>query len=212
MISTTAQRGMLTDADTCAFVSVMNYTPSTASSSASTSALASSSRQPVASTSTAPDLGWIEVIPKAVAKKAKKDAKRASLASAVSAKEQLALDAEARKLAAKVRQLLTMRALVTRSLINIFPILCPSQKHRLLLLRTLQSHLIRDKSLSAVEKEMALQRALMGKGAKKRLARGGKEVEQEGDEQGDDEDEDERGGTKGEWKGRSFKWKAERRK
>ena len=138
------------------------------------------------SSSTAPDLGWIEVVPKHVTKKAKKDAKKASLASSVSAASQLALDSEARKLAAK--------------------------KHRLLLLRTLQSHLTRDSSLSAVEKEMALQRALMGKGAKKRLAKGGKEVEQEGDGEGDDEEDDARGGKKGEWKGRSFKWKAERRK
>lgn len=59
---------------------------------------------------------------------------------------------------------------------------------------------------------MALQRALMGKGAKKRLAKGGKEVEQDGDGEGDDEEDDARGGKKGEWRGRSFKWKAERRK
>lgn len=59
---------------------------------------------------------------------------------------------------------------------------------------------------------MALQRALMGKGAKKRLSKGGREVAQDGDGEGDDEEDDERGGKKGEWRGRSFKWKAERRK
>ena len=45
------------------------------------------------------------MIPKSVTKKAKKDAKKASLASAVSNDEQLALDADARKLAAKVRHI-----------------------------------------------------------------------------------------------------------
>lgn len=52
----------------------------------------------------------------------------------------------------------------------------------------------------------------MGKGAKKRLSKGGREVPQDGDGEGDDEEDDERGGKKGEWRGRTFKWKAERRK
>jgi hypothetical protein len=59
---------------------------------------------------------------------------------------------------------------------------------------------------------MALQRNLMGKGSKKRLSKGGRQVAQIGDDDGDDEEVDERGGRKGEWKGRTFKWKAERRK
>lgn len=88
----------------------------------------------------------------------------------------------------------------------------PSQKHRLSLLRTLQAHVTRESALRSVEKEMTLQRNLMGKGSKKKISPGGRQVAQVGDDAGDDDEEDERGGRKGEWKGRTFKWKAERRK
>lgn len=83
-------------------LSVRNYSPSAPFAASSPSSAASSSRQPVASTSTAPDLGWIEVTPKADIKKAKREAKKAALSSSVTSAEQIALDAESRKLAAKV--------------------------------------------------------------------------------------------------------------
>jgi U3 small nucleolar RNA-associated protein 11 len=87
-----------------------------------------------------------------------------------------------------------------------------ARKHRLSLLRSLRAHLVRDAQLAATEREMALQRALMGKGAAKKLENA-KRVEVENDEEGDDDEEaDERGGTKGEWRARRFKWKAERRR
>ncbi|CCL98117.1 uncharacterized protein FIBRA_00111 [Fibroporia radiculosa] len=87
-------------------------------------------------------------------------------------------------------------------------------QHRSRLLKELSARLFRDKQLRYAERELEMQRLLMGKGGAKKL-RGAEKVE--GDD-GDDDDEDESGRDTRKkvdekvWKPRVYKWRVERKK
>ncbi|KZT02490.1 small-subunit processome [Laetiporus sulphureus 93-53] len=87
-------------------------------------------------------------------------------------------------------------------------------KHRARLLKELSARLFRDRQLRYAERELEMQRLLMGKGGARRL-RGVEKVENADD---DDEDEDEPRGGDGKkvdekvWKPRVYKWRVERKK
>lgn len=96
------------------------------------------------------------------------------------------------------------------------------QQHRKHLLKELSARLFRDKQLRYAERELEMQRLLMGKGGRRKL----KGVEMvEGEEREDDEDEDELDSRHGRakkpgvkavdeklWKPRVYKWRSERKK
>ncbi|OJT11950.1 U3 small nucleolar RNA-associated protein 11 [Trametes pubescens] len=86
-----------------------------------------------------------------------------------------------------------------------------TQEHRTRLLKELSARLVRDRHLRYAEREMEMQRALMGKGGSKKLS-GVEKITQDGDS--DDEDED-RGPKKVDeqtWKPRVYKWRIERKR
>ena len=88
------------------------------------------------------------------------------------------------------------------------------QKHRRQLIQELSARIERDQQLRYAERELEMQRLLMGKGRTKKL-KGVEVVRDEGD---DDENEDEEDGerpvrTTGKtYKPRMYKWKAERKR
>lgn len=93
-----------------------------------------------------------------------------------------------------------------------------SRKHRSHLLKELAARLARDTQLRYAERELEMQRLLMGKGGSRKI-RGVEKVENDEDE---DEDEDERDARKGKsggaavqdktYKPRVYKWRAERKR
>ena len=88
-----------------------------------------------------------------------------------------------------------------------------SQRHRTRLLKELSARLTRDKQLRYTERELEMQKLLMGKGGSRKL----KGVEKVGDDEDDDDDEEEdRRRTKKvdekTWKPRVYKWKLERKR
>ena len=88
-----------------------------------------------------------------------------------------------------------------------------SQQHRTRLLKELSARLTRDKQLRYTERELEMQKLLMGKGGSRKL----KDVEKVGDDEDDDDDEEEdRRRTKKvdekTWKPRVYKWKLERKR
>jgi len=89
-----------------------------------------------------------------------------------------------------------------------------SKKHRRRLVQELSARIERDQQLRYAERELEMQRLLMGKGRTKKLK--GVEVvmdEGDGDEDEDEEDGDRPARTSGKtYKPRMYKWKAERKR
>jgi len=91
---------------------------------------------------------------------------------------------------------------------------CTIQKHRQQLVRELSARMERDQQLRYAERELEMQRLLMGKGRTKKL-KGVEVVRGEGDDdEGEDgEDEDLPARTSGKtYKPRMYKWKSERKR
>ena len=91
---------------------------------------------------------------------------------------------------------------------------CVVQKHRRRLVQELSARMERDQQLLYAERELEMQRLLMGKGRTKKLR--GVEVVRDGsdgneDEDGEDEDRPARKSEKT-YKPRMYKWKAERKR
>lgn len=101
-----------------------------------------------------------------------------------------------------------------------------NQNHRKRLLKELSARLFRDTQLRYAERELEMQRLMMGKGGRQKL-RGAEKVEGSDEEDGDETDEDEldaRGGRAAKsgsgskavdektWKPRVYKWKIERKR
>ena len=90
---------------------------------------------------------------------------------------------------------------------------CLVQKHRRRLVQELSARMERDQQLRYAERELEMQRLLMGKGRMKKL-KGVEVVKDEGD---DEEDGEEDGGRPGRstrkiYKPRMYKWKVERKR
>ncbi|KAH9858062.1 small-subunit processome [Lenzites betulinus] len=86
-----------------------------------------------------------------------------------------------------------------------------AKEHRTRLLKELSARLVRDRHLRYAERELEMQRALMGKGGAQKVA-GVERIDREGEE---DEDEDERPAKKVDektWKPRVYKWRIERKR
>lgn len=85
------------------------------------------------------------------------------------------------------------------------------QEHRTRLLKELSARLNRDRQLRYAERELEMQRLLMGKGASRKLQ--GVEKMDEGDD-GDDDDDAPRPKKVDEktWKPRVYKWRVERKR
>ncbi|KAJ3523811.1 hypothetical protein NM688_g8664 [Phlebia brevispora] len=81
------------------------------------------------------------------------------------------------------------------------------------LLKELSARLARDKQLRYAERELEMQRLLMGKGGSRKL-RGVEKVEEDGDSEEGESDEDRRPKKVDEktWKPRVYKWKLERKR
>ena len=91
---------------------------------------------------------------------------------------------------------------------------CFAQKHRRRLVQELSARMERDQQLRYAERELEMQRLLMGKGRTKKL-KGVEVVKGESEEDGEDGEED--GGrparsTGKTYKPRVYKWKAERKR
>jgi len=85
-----------------------------------------------------------------------------------------------------------------------------SKRHRLHLLHTLSAHTTRAAHLAEAQKEMELQKALMGKGGKKKLA-SLRPIEESDPEEEMDEDGPQKRRREG-FSGRAFKWATERKR
>lgn len=85
-----------------------------------------------------------------------------------------------------------------------------SKKHRLHLLHTLSSHMTRAAHLKEAQKELELQKLLMGKGGKKKLASLKPAEESDPEEEFGEESGPKR--KREGFSGRAFKWAAERKR
>ncbi|KAI0639541.1 small-subunit processome [Trametes polyzona] len=85
-----------------------------------------------------------------------------------------------------------------------------AKEHRTRLLKELSARLVRDRQLRYAERELEMQRALMGKGASRKLA-GVERVDQEGDED-EEEDRPPKKVDEKTWKPRVYKWRIERKR
>lgn len=88
------------------------------------------------------------------------------------------------------------------------------QEHRTRLLKELSARLFRDRQLRYAERELEMQKYIMGKGAARKL-RGVEKVEDDGDKDDEDDDMAERRPKKVDektWKPRVYKWRVERKK
>ena len=86
------------------------------------------------------------------------------------------------------------------------------QEHRTRLLKELSARLFRDRQLRYAERELEMQKALMGKGASRKLS-GVEKVDDDGVD--DEEDEDAPRPKKVDektWKPRVYKWRVERKR
>ncbi|KAI0375131.1 small-subunit processome [Pilatotrama ljubarskyi] len=86
-----------------------------------------------------------------------------------------------------------------------------AKEHRTRLLKELSARLVRDRQLRYAERELEMQRALMGKGASRKL-RGVEKVEEDGDEDDEDEDRPPKKVDEKTWKPRVYKWRLERKR
>ena len=90
------------------------------------------------------------------------------------------------------------------------------QEHRTRLLKELSARLARDRQLRYAERELEMQRLLMGKGASRKLS--GVEEVKDGNEDDEDEDEDEDAAPRRKkvdektWKPKVYKWRVERKR
>lgn len=81
-------------------------------------------------------------------------------------------------------------------------------------MKELSARLHRDQQLRYAERELEMQKLLMGKGGSRKL-KGVEKVDNEGDEDDDDMDSGSRTSKKGDektWKPRVYKWKLERKR
>ncbi|OSD03204.1 small-subunit processome [Trametes coccinea BRFM310] len=86
-----------------------------------------------------------------------------------------------------------------------------AKEHRTRLLKELSARLVRDRQLRYAERELEMQKALMGKGASRKL-RGVERVDAEEDEDDDDEDRPLKKVDEKTWKPRVYKWRVERKR
>ncbi|KAI8990559.1 small-subunit processome [Trametes punicea] len=86
-----------------------------------------------------------------------------------------------------------------------------AKKHRTRLLKELSARLVRDLQLRYAERELEMQRALMGKGASRKL-KGVERVDEDGNEDDEDEDRPRRKVDEKTWKPRVYKWRIERKR
>ncbi|KAI9065863.1 small-subunit processome [Trametes sanguinea] len=86
-----------------------------------------------------------------------------------------------------------------------------AKEHRTRLLKELSARLVRDRQLRYAERELEMQKALMGKGASRKL-RGVERVDAEEDEDDDDEDRPPKKVDEKTWKPRVYKWRVERKR
>ncbi|KAI0361469.1 small-subunit processome [Trametes cingulata] len=86
-----------------------------------------------------------------------------------------------------------------------------AKEHRTRLLKELSARLVRDRQLRYAERELEMQRALMGKGASRKL-RGVEKVDEDGDEDDEDEDRPPKKVDEKTWKPRVYKWRLERKR
>ena len=85
------------------------------------------------------------------------------------------------------------------------------QEHRTRLLKELSARLVRDRQLRYAERELEMQRLLMGKGASKKLSG----VEKMDDDRNEEDEEDASRPRKVDektWKPRVYKWRVERKR
>lgn len=157
------------------------------SASTSSNAVASSSTSAAPADAPPVDLGWASPPKSKKARKADAAAALAASSSSSAAPTAAALAAEAE--ADRVRK---------------------SKKHRLHLLHSLSSHLTRAAHLAEAQKEMELQKLLMGKGGKKKLASLKPEEESDPEEEFDEDNPQKR--RREGFSGRAFKWAAERKR
>ncbi|PSS29580.1 hypothetical protein PHLCEN_2v2728 [Hermanssonia centrifuga] len=87
-----------------------------------------------------------------------------------------------------------------------------ASQHRTRLLKELSARLTRDKQLRYAEREMEMQKLLMGKGASRKMK--GVERVEDGDKEGDESDDDKPRKKVDEkiWKPRVYKWRVERKR
>lgn len=88
------------------------------------------------------------------------------------------------------------------------------QVHRSRLLKELSARLHRDEQLRYAEREMEMQKLLMGKGGSRKMA-GVEEVKDDKDDEDEDMDEDarpRRSANEKTWKPRVYKWRLERKR
>ena len=86
------------------------------------------------------------------------------------------------------------------------------QERRTRLLKELSARLVRDRQLRYAERELEMQKALMGKGAARKMS-GVERVDDDGND--DSDDEDARRPKKADektWKPRVYKWRVERKR
>ncbi|KAJ8495639.1 hypothetical protein ONZ51_g1565 [Trametes cubensis] len=86
-----------------------------------------------------------------------------------------------------------------------------AKEHRKRLLKELSARLVRDRHLRYAERELEMQKALMGKGASRKL-RGVEKVEGDDDDEDDDEDRPPKKVDEKTWKPRVYKWRVERKR
>ena len=88
------------------------------------------------------------------------------------------------------------------------------QEHRSRLLKELSARLIRDRQLRYAERELEMQKLLMGKGASRKLS-GVEKVDNDDADDADEEEEDASRPKKVDektWKPRVYKWRVERKR
>ncbi|CDO75489.1 hypothetical protein BN946_scf184935.g25 [Trametes cinnabarina] len=86
-----------------------------------------------------------------------------------------------------------------------------AKEHRTRLLKELSARLVRDRQLRYAERELEMQKALMGKGASRKL-RGVERVDAEEDADDEDEDRPPKKVDEKTWKPRVYKWRLERKR
>lgn len=85
------------------------------------------------------------------------------------------------------------------------------QVHRSQLLKELSARLHRDEQLRYAEREMEMQKLLMGKGGSRKMA-GVEEVKDDEDEDMDEDERPRRSVNEKTWKPRVYKWRLERKR
>ena len=85
------------------------------------------------------------------------------------------------------------------------------QEHRSRLLKELSARLIRDRQLRYAERELEMQKLLMGKGASRKLS-GVEKVDEDGVDDNEEDTPRPKKVDEKTWKPREYKWRVERKR